>query len=313
MKDPIELYRYPEDWIIREAEELGREEVKRRIESGLYILTHKGWLRRGLTTGTTASASAKGAIASLYGDVEKVSVWTPAGIYVEVEVNAEKGRALARKFSGDHEFDVTDGIEIHAEVWHGLEFGVGVGKLEGKPAISESALFQLERNIQECREKYGYNGSVRIWIPKGEKVAEKTGNRRLGIEGGISLLGTTGFVEPWCEELVEAKIRIAENYEKVVLTTGRKGWRWAFDNLKDYQPFVFGVHFERALKELDSEIIIAGLPSLLIKWANPSLRGKILKGVKPEKFRKEILEKAKKINERVVDVILIGEDSAMDV
>ncbi len=305
MRDPIEHYTYPEEWIWRESDTIGHKEVRKRIESGLFILTHSGWLRRGITTGTAASASAVGAVASLFEDVKHVSVWTPSGIEVELNVLAENGLASVKKFSGDHSFDVTDGIEFRSEVSDKLEFGYGVGRLDGKPSVSGSAMEQLLRNLERVRNRYGYDGAIKIWIPEGRKISEKTENRRFGIEDGISILGTTGFVEPWCEELVEAKIRIASQYDSVALTTGRKGWRWARENLQNFMPFVMGVHFDKALERLDAEIVIAGLPSLLVKWAFPEMKGKILKGQDLSRFREGILKRARQINPNVADIILI--------
>ncbi len=311
MIDPIEHYTYPKEWVQREAEKMGLKEVRKRVESGLFILTHSGWLKRGITTGTTTSASAVGAIASLFEETDSVKVWTPSEIEVEVKVNAENGIAVAKKFSGDHSFDVTDGVEIRAEVSKNLDFGEGIGRLNGKSSISNSAMNQLTRNINLMREKFDCRDWVRISIPEGKKLWKKTGNRRFGIQDGISILGTTGFVEPWCGELVEAKVRIASLYDKVTLTTGRKGWKWAKENLPDFEPIVMGVHFDKAIERIEGEIIIAGLPSLLIKWAFPELRGKILRGVDPEKFRERILKKAKEINPNVVDVILLRDEDAM--
>ncbi len=311
MRDPIEHYRYPEEWIRREIEKLGSKEVKKRIESGLYILTHSRWLKRGITTGTTASASAVGAITSLFEETDGVKVWTPSDIEVEVKVIAKNGVAVAKKFSGDHSFDVTNGVEIRAEISKNLDFGEGIGRLNGKPSISNSAMRQILVNIKKAAEEYRYDGSAMLSVPDGERIWEKTGNRRFGIYRGISILGTTGFVEPWCDELVEAKIRIASLLDKVTLTTGRKGWKWAKENLPDFEPIVMGVHFDKAIERIEGEIIIAGLPSLLIKWAFPELRGKILKGVDPVKFRNRILKKAKEINPNVVDVILLRDEDAM--
>ena len=305
MKDPIEHYIYPKEWVQREAEKIGLREVKKRVESGLFILTHSGWLKRGITTGTTASASAVGAIASLFEETDSVKVWTPSEIEVEVKVNAKNGVAVAKKFSGDHSFDVTDGVEIRAEISKNLDFGEGIGRLNGEPSISNSAMNQLTRNINLMREKFDCKEWVKISIPEGRKLWEKTGNRRFGIQGGISILGTTGFVEPWCDELVEAKMRIASQYDRVALTTGRKGWKWSKKNLPDFQPIVMGVHFDRALEKLESEIVIVGLPSLLIKWACPELRGKILGGLRSEEYRKRVFKKAREINKNVSDVLLI--------
>ncbi len=305
ISDPIELYTYPEEWVRRQVERYGAEFVRDRISSGLYILTENGWLRRGITTGTVATAAAVGAISSLFEETRRVSVRTPAGIDVEVAVEAGDGKARAEKFSGDHEFDVTDGIEIHASVSDRLEFGEGVGVLRGKPAVSKAVMEQILENVELARSRWGYRGSVRIWIPHGERVAERTDNARMGVTGGISLLGTTGFVEPWCRKLVETKVEIAKQYDRIAITTGRKGWKWALENLKGYQPFVFGVHLDEILKAHDGEIVVVGLPSLLIKWAVPELRGMVLRGRGVDSYRKRVLEKARELNEGVTDVILL--------
>lgn len=259
--DPIELYRYPEKWIKdRDAE--------KKVRSGLYILTEDGYLRRGITTGTTASAAAVAAIASLKEKVEKVKVSTPAGVDVEVEVEAEKGFARVRKFSGDHEFDVTNGIIFEAEVCEtsGIFFGRGVGVKAGEKAVSRSAKLQILENFIKASREFNFSGGVRISVPDGEEVAKKTGNEKVGIKGGISILGTTGFVEPWCKKLVETKLKIAMQYHRIAITTGRKAWLYARKKFPEYQPFVFGVHIDEALKH-PGEKIIVGFPGLLKIWA----------------------------------------------
>jgi cobalt-precorrin-5B (C1)-methyltransferase len=316
MRDPIELFEYPPEWIKNRVKEEGRREVEQKIESGLFILTPDGWLRRGITTGTTASAAICGAIASIYEDVESVSIRTPVGITVEVDVSALNGVATARKFAGDHEFDITDRLQMIAEVvdGKGIEFGEGTGiwkrgKLKGQKAVSRTARKQIDENFRIYAEKYGFEKGIYLKIPNGKAVAQKTDNPRIGVKGGISILGTTGFVEPWSKRLVEVKAEIASRYDRIVITTGRKGWKWALNHLKGYQPFVFGVHIDHALKAAKGDVIIAGLPSLLIKWAVPELKGKLLRDIgtdRLEKFRKKILDKARSINENVVDVFLIG-------
>ncbi len=302
MRDPIEHYDYPEEWVKRAVEKFGRREVERRIKSGLFILTDNGWLRRGITTGTTATASALAAVISAYENVECVDVKTPVGINVKVRVEAKDGVAIAKKFSGDHEFDVTNGIAIKSMVIdkRGILFGRGIGRLRGKPSVSRHVLRQIKENLNG----YDYKG-VLISVLGGEKVAERTDNARLGIKGGISLLGSTGFVEPWCRKLVETKISIAKQYEKVAITTGRGGWKIAKEYFRDFKPFVFGIHIDEALRNLDCEIVIVGMPSLLVKWAIPELRGRILKGISFERYERIILNKAKSINENVREVYLI--------
>lgn len=276
LRDPIELYEYPREWCNGDSFE--------KVRSGLYILTPDGWLRRGITTATTASAAVNAAIASLYEDVSEVDVVTPVGITLKIKVKAENGTASARKFAGDHAFDVTDGIVVRAVAKNdGIKFGKGIG------FVSKAAVDQISRNFDIYREKYDYKGGVLIEVPDGELIARKTRNP---IPGGISILGTTGFVEPWCEKLVKTKIEIARQYKKIAVTTGRRGWRFALENFRDYQPFVFGVHITEILKNFDGEIIIVGLPKLLFKWAGAN-------------SREAVLRKAKELNKNVVDVVLL--------
>ncbi len=299
MRDPIELFEYPEEWIRIRGRIERKKELAGKIRSGLYILTPEGWLRRGITTATTASAAICGAVASLYEDVSEVEVSTPVGLKVRVKVRAKDGLCTAKKFAGDHGFDVTNGIEIVAEAsesGEGVEFGEGIGVKNGKKAVSASARKQIEENFKRCAELYGFRGKVVVSVPEGRNVAKKTKNSNLGVVGGMSLLGSTGFVEPWCEKLVRVKSMIASGYDKVVITTGRSGWRWALENLKGYQPFVFGLYLEEALRSVKGEVVIVGLPALLRRWVSKT-NGDL---------RKAVLKKAVRINENVSDVILLG-------
>lgn len=260
LRDPIELYEYPEEWCDEKAEKL--------VKSGLFILKKRGYLRRGITTATTTSAAIAAAIASLKQDLEVVSVSTPVGIEVRVEVEASNGFAVARKFSGDHEFDATDGIEVHAKaIGSGIVFGEGIGEIGGRKAVSESAMKQVLENFERARRLAKYSGGVLVEIPEGRRVAKDTKNEELGIKGGISILGTTGFVEPWCRELVELKIEIARRYPKIAIVTGRRAWEYAKKKYPDFQPFVFGVHLDEILSRHEGEKIVVGYRGLLKRWA----------------------------------------------
>ncbi|AGK60571.1 hypothetical protein Asulf_00550 [Archaeoglobus sulfaticallidus PM70-1] len=262
MRDPIELYRYPEEWYSEGCEE--------KILSGLYILSRDGFIRRGITTATTACCAMNAAIKSLFDNSDcSVEVLTPAGIKLRLKAKAKDGVGVAEKFSGDHEFDVTNGIEIVARVTEkrGIRFGKGIGEKNGKKAVSRSAMAQIKENFSYYTKKYGFSGGVLIEIPDGEKIAKKTKNAELGIEGGISILGSTGFVEPWCDELVETKIEIAKRYRRISITTGRRAWHYALKKFPEFQPFVFGVHLDRILGEHKGEKIIVGFPGLLSIWA----------------------------------------------
>lgn len=290
LKDPVELYEYPKEWY------RGNLEKIEKVKSGLYILTADGCLRRGITTATTTSAAINAAIASLYESVNEVDVVTPAGIDLKIRVIAKDGVATVKKFSGDHAFDVTNGLIVKAIAKKNgkseIIFGNGVGVKNGKKAVSKAAMRQIVKNFDLYKEKYNYKGSVTVEIPEGEFIAKKTKNYLLGFKGGISILGSTGFVEPWCEKLIETKIEIAKQYDKIAITTGRIGWRYALKNFKGFQPFVFGVHLDEILKSFEGEIIIVGLPKLLFKWAG-------------SKNKESILRKARTLNKNVVDVVLL--------
>ncbi len=284
LRDPIELYEYPYEWY------QGDEEKIEKVKSGLYILTEDGFLRRGITTGTTASAAVAAAVASLEGEVESVEVITPSGLKVNVRVYAEDGYAYAVKFAGDHEFDVTDGLRITAilEEKPGIRFGEGVGTIKGRKAVSSSALWQIRKNFEIFSSMHNYKGGVRVEIPEGKKIAKKTRSKL--VQGGISILGSTGFVEPWCKKLVETKIKIAKQYERIAITTGRYAWRYALKKYPEFQPFVFGVHLDEILREHHGEKIIVGLPKLLSIWAGG--RDKIVEKAKEFGARVEVIEGA---------------------
>ncbi|MDW7989819.1 MAG: cobalt-precorrin-5B (C(1))-methyltransferase [Archaeoglobaceae archaeon] len=260
LRDPIELYEYPREWHREKADEL--------VKSGLFILKKDGFLRRGITTATTVSAAIVASVASLKSEFDSVVVSTPVGINVSLDVEAENGFAIAKKFSGDHEFDITDGIEVIAKTKSlGIKFGEGIGEINGRKAISESAMNQIRENFNRVCIEAGYREGVFIEIPEGRRIAKETKNKELGIKDGISIIGTTGFVEPWCEELVEVKVEIAKRYQKIAITTGRRAWDYAKKKYPDFQPFVFGLHMDKVLLEHDGEKIIVGYPGLLKKWA----------------------------------------------
>lgn len=247
MRDPIELYEYPKEWLRKGAE--------KRIQSGLYILTPNGWLRRGITTATTASAAIIASISSLYREVREVVVSTPVGINVNVKIFAENGFAKARKFSGDHAFDATNGAIFTARAVEekGIIFGNGIAK-NGEFLVSPSARRQLEENFARVCREFGYEGGVQV---------EAEFSRKSDRLNGIAILGTTGFVEPWCDELLNTKIEIAKRYERIAVTTGRESWKIARELFPDFQPFVFGVHMKEIIKAHDGEIILVGKRGLL--------------------------------------------------
>lgn len=275
MIDPVNNFLIPDEWLARAKIPLNELRVK--IFSGWYVLLSDGsLLKRGYTTGTTAAAASKAAVLSLAKDVSEVSVPTPVGLRIAVSVKAKDGKASARKDSGEHAFDVTNGLEFMAEAGENdsivIKAGEGIGSRKGVPAISLSAMHQIEEAIKEALAETGAKGAhVTISSPEGKNLAKKTLNEKLGIKGGISILGTTGFVEPWNEHLFETKEEIIRKAEKLVLTTGRTGLRFSHMLFPGYEVVLMGSDISRGLKAAKGDVIIAGLPGLILKWAYPGI------------------------------------------
>ncbi len=277
MIDPVNNFQIPQEWVARAKMPI--EELAQKISSGRYVLLSDGsLLRRGYTTGTTAAAAAKAAVLSLKKEVSEISVLTPIGIRVTLPVQASHGKASALKDKGDHASDVTGGIEIIAQAReYGtivIKAGAGIGSKKGSPAINPSPMRQIEEAIKEALAETGQEGAhVTISVPKGEQIAKLTLNEKIGITGGISILGTTGFVEPWNEHLGETKEELIRNAEKIVLTTGRIGMRFSHMLFPDYTVILIGSDISRGLAaaKANSDVIICGLPGLILKWASPAL------------------------------------------
>ncbi|MFB5646287.1 MAG: cobalt-precorrin-5B (C(1))-methyltransferase [Nitrosopumilaceae archaeon] len=206
-------------------------------------------LRKGFTTGTCASASAKAAILSIIKQqkVVDVDVTLPKGDSIKIKIeNCEFSEKSARcsviKDGGDDP-DVTHGAEIIVDVSLNenigqieIDGGEGVGIVTkpglgleiNKPAINPVPKQMISTNLNEIAKdllkKYGIK--VVISVPKGKELALKTDNPRLGIVGGISILGTSGIVIPYSTASFAASIRqnldvsIALGNDIVVLTTG---------------------------------------------------------------------------------------------
>ncbi len=217
-----------------------------------YVLRNGMRLRRGYTTGMCAAGAAKGATLMLFtGRVtQRVKVRTPGGEGLELELECLEqaegfARAAVRKDAGDDP-DVTDGLLICAEAraaaGTGITIaggpGVGVVTRPGLPVpVGEPAINPVPREVirREVAEVLPPNRGVEIiiYVPQGEEVAHRTFNERLGIKGGISILGTTGIVEPMSEDAFKESLALqfgvvkATGYQVVVMTPGRKGERTA--------------------------------------------------------------------------------------
>lgn len=225
-------------------------------------------LHSGLTTGTCATAAAIAATLLLNEDrkelPQEVSVVLPNGETIHVPVQYGDGYASCFKDAGDDP-DVTNGIEVRASVEPSDHFqivgGDGVGRFTlpgfdfppGEPAINKGPREMMRNNIKE-------NVRVTISVPHGEEIAQRTFNPRLGIEGGISIIGVSGIVKPFSEEafidsihkcMVVAK---ASGADRVVINSGAKSERFvrALYPTLPRQAFVeYGNYIGETLKMAD--------------------------------------------------------------
>ena len=195
-------------------------------------------LHSGLTTGTCATAAAVAAtIRLLKGETPaEVPVVLPNGETIMVEVGYGDDYAYCIKEAGDDP-DVTNGIEVRAKVEHANCFeilgGEGVGRFTlpgfdypvGEAAINKGPREMIRQNIKE-------NVRITISVVGGEEIAKRTFNPRLGIEGGISIIGVSGIVKPFSEEAFINSIRKcmqvakASGSQRVVINSGGKSERF---------------------------------------------------------------------------------------
>ena len=209
-------------------------------------------LRRGYTTGSCAAAASKAAAIMLLGGeiLETVYLMTPRGIGLtlavhEIERKENSVSCGIIKDSGDDP-DVTNGMTVYSLVEKTdkpheirIDGGEGIGRVTkpgldqpvGNAAINSTPRRMITDELRQVCEDYGYTGGLRVTIsaPAGVEIAKKTFNPRLGIVGGLSILGTTGIVEPMSDEAVvetirtELSMRAASGKTVVLFTPGNYG------------------------------------------------------------------------------------------
>lgn len=233
-----------------------------------YVPVGQKRLRCGYTTGTCAAAAARGAAEALFTGVFPCAVQldTPGGLPVAVELEElARGSGWAccgvRKDAGDDP-DMTDGVLVFARVNRSDEAGVridgglGVGRVTrvgleqpvGAAAINRVPREMIVAQVRAAAEAAGYEGGldVEISIPAGVELAARTFNPRLGIEGGLSVLGTSGIVKPMSEEALiasiqlEMRMRFAEGMRHLLVALGNYGTDFARERL--------GLDFSRGIQ-----------------------------------------------------------------
>lgn len=216
-----------------------------------YVIRGNKKMRFGYTTGSCAAAACKGAAEILLGGKlqEIVTLMTPKGILLtlelkDIQIETDKVTCAIRKDAGDDP-DTTNGILVYATVEKTkeqgitLDGGIGVGRVTkaglsqkiGEAAINPVPKSMILRAATEIAEKYDYEGGLKIIIsvPEGVEIGKKTFNPRLGIIGGISILGTSGIVEPMSEAALVQSIRVemkqhfSQGEEYLLVTPGNYG------------------------------------------------------------------------------------------
>lgn len=216
------------------------------MEEYVYIDGKK--YKRGYTTGSCATGAAKAATYMILTKetLETVNIDTPKGIPLNLKVeNVDINNAFAQcsiQKDGGDDIDATHKMHIYAkaelidcnEII--IDGGIGIGRVTkkglgieiGKAAINKTPISMIQ---SEVRKIIGDTKGVKITIfaPEGETIAKKTFNPRLGIVGGISIIGTTGIVEPMSDEgwkkslSIELEMKKAQGMDKVILVPGNHG------------------------------------------------------------------------------------------
>lgn len=233
-----------------------------------YVVRNQKKLRFGYTTGSCAAGAARGAAELLLGEdeIEEAELMTPKGILLHLELldmkrDENAASCAVRKDAGDDP-DTTNGILVYAKIEKFqirsdmedrivIDGGTGVGRVT-KPGLSqkigEAAINPVPRAmilqaVEEIADRYHYEGGLKVTIsvPEGEKIARKTFNPRLGIVGGISILGTSGIVEPMSEKALIDSIRVemsqhaAMGEQYMLVTPGNYG----ADYLREHMALPF--------------------------------------------------------------------------
>lgn len=227
-------------------------------------------MRYGFTTGSCAAAASKAAAYMLLTGKLKteITIETPKGIpytakLVDISRKEKEARCAVEKDGGDDP-DITTGAYIYAKVSYGesteqrieIDGGAGVGRVTksgldqpvGNAAINHVPREMIEKEVMQVCQLVDYKGSLRVEIsvPDGEKLAQQTFNPRLGIVGGISILGTNGIVEPMSDQAILDTIRVELNqrrvqgFDYVAVSPGNYGL--------DFMKKTYGYDLDRSVK-----------------------------------------------------------------
>ena len=232
-------------------------------------------MRYGFTTGSCAAAATKAAAYMLLSGRQKntITIETPKGIPYTADVleitRGEKAVQCAVRKDGGDDPDITSGALIYAEVSltdhtrtqatdtriH-IDGGIGVGRVTkpgldqpvGNAAINHVPREMIAKEVLEVCDLMDYKGNLQVIIsvPEGEAIAKQTFNPRLGIVGGISILGTSGIVEPMSNQALLDTIRVelnqrrAEGFDYIAVAPGNYGL--------DFMKKAYGYDLDKSVK-----------------------------------------------------------------
>ncbi|MDO4383042.1 MAG: cobalt-precorrin-5B (C(1))-methyltransferase CbiD [Eubacteriales bacterium] len=239
-------------------------------------MEEKKKLRKGFTTGSCSAAAAKAAVYMLLtgGTLDQISIETPAGIRYHAKIQDVRRSpgsvSCAVLKDGGDDPDVTTGLPVRAQVSAQeinfqepdsetqvfIDGGEGVGRVTlsgldqpvGNAAINRVPRQMIEQEVRDVTRALDFHGRIQVIIsvPGGQEVAERTFNPRLGIQGGISILGTTGIVEPMSTKAildtisVELSQRWELGYREVAVTPGNYG--------QSFMQEAYGYDLDRSVK-----------------------------------------------------------------
>lgn len=263
-----------------------------------YIFHGKQKLRCGYTTGSCAAGAAKAAAKMLItGEItEKIYISTMERITLELDISdicigKNYTYCAVQKDSGDDP-DITNGIFVYAraeKISHGIviDAGEGIGIVTkagldqpiGSPAINSVPRKMITYAVGEIFDEFDFHGGMKItiYVPNGRKIAPKTYNPRMGIEGGISIIGTTGIVEPMSSAALidtirlEVKMRHEADHRTLLLTIGNysesfiaREMSFAFEKSVKCSNYI-GEAIDAALEFGFENILIVGHIGKLVK------------------------------------------------
>ena len=271
-----------------------------------YVRSGQKLLRCGYTTGTCAALGAAGAARLLLTGKapESVGLRTPKGIVVEVapiycRKTAAGAQCAIRKDGGD-DVDVTTGLPVIADITLlpdapgqvTIDGGPGVGRVTkpgldqpvGQAAINHVPRRMITDALHAEAEAAGYDGGfdVMISIEGGEEAAKRTFNPHIGVEGGLSVLGTSGIVEPMSQQAILDTVQLEihqaalreQSPKRLILAPGNYGLDYLAQNLPEYSsiPVVkcsnfMGDALDMAAAEQFAEVLLVGHIGKLVKLA----------------------------------------------